>query len=183
MDFFKKPIMCVPTWTFLCGFAAAVLQLLILPQLFGSAIAAHVDAYSALFNVLAVVLFFVVGLRVMRRYPRKTILFSAAIHLAISLVIAIAEQLTQASPLLVFLFLLYPFLYFSSALASIVLSLLPAASATAAKSASSERSGLASAVSTAAANVLAKSIFLASPYEKRRIPYAAFSGVQRRLRI
>lgn len=130
MDFFKKPIMCVPTWTFLCGFAAAVLQLLILPQLFGSAIAAHVDAYSALFNVLAVVLFFVVGLRVMRRYPRKTILFSAAIHLAISLVIAIAEQLTQASPLLVFLFLLYPFLYFSTALASIVLSLLPAASAT-----------------------------------------------------
>ena len=120
MDFFKKPIMRVPTWTFLCGFATTVLQMLILPQLFGRAYADHIDLFASLFNGLAVVLFFVIGFFVMH-----TLFASAAIGVAISLVVIVLEQITGASPLLVFLFFLYPFLYFSSSLSSVVLSAVP----------------------------------------------------------
>ena len=111
MDFFKKPIMRVPTWTFLCGFATTVLQMLILPQLFGRAYADHIDLFASLFNGLAVVLFFVIGFFVMHKLPYKTLFASAAIGVAISLVVIVLEQITGASPLLVFLFFLYPFLY------------------------------------------------------------------------
>ena len=116
MDVFKKPIMRVPTWTFLCGFATTVLQMLILPQLFGRAYADHIDLFASLFNGLAVVLFFVIGFFVMHKLPYKTLFASAAIGV---------EQITGASPLLVFLFFLYPFLYFSSSLSSVVLSAVP----------------------------------------------------------
>ena len=119
MDFFKKPIMRVPTWTFLCGFATTVLQMLILPQLFGRAYADHIDLFASLFNGLAVVLFFVIGFFVMHKLPYKTLFASAAI------VVIVLEQITGASPLLVFLFFLYPFLYFSSSLSSVVLSAVP----------------------------------------------------------
>ena len=108
MDVFKKPIMRVPTWTFLCGFATTVLQMLILPQLFGRAYADHIDLFASLFNGLAVVLFFVIGFFVMHKLPYKTLFASAAIGVAISLVVIVLEQITGASPLLVFLFFLYP---------------------------------------------------------------------------
>ena len=125
MNFFKKPIMRVPTWTFLCGFATTVLQMLILPQLFGRTYADHIDLFASLFNGLAVVLFFVIGFFVMHKLPYKTLFASAAIGVAISLVVIVLEQITGASPLLVFLFFLYPFLYFSSSLSSVVLSAVP----------------------------------------------------------
>ena len=89
MDFFKKPIMRVPTWTFLCGFATTVLQMLILPQLFGRAYADHIDLFASLFNGLAVVLFFVIGFFVMHKLPYKTLFASAAIGVAISLVVIV----------------------------------------------------------------------------------------------
>ena len=125
MDFFKKPIMRVPTWTFLCGFVTTVLQMLVLPQVFGRTYADHIDLFASLFNGLAVVLFFVIGFFVMRKLPRRTLFASAAVNVAISLVVIVLEQLTGASPLLVFLFFLYPFLYFSSSLSSVVLSTVP----------------------------------------------------------
>ena len=120
MDFFKKPIMRVPTWTFLCGFVTTVLQMLVLPQVFGRTYADHIDLFASLFNGLAVVLFFV-----MRKLPRRTLFASAAVNVAISLVVILLEQFTGASPLLVFLFFLYPFLYFSSSLTSVLLGLSP----------------------------------------------------------
>lgn len=125
MDFFKKPIMRVPTWTFLCGFVTTVLQMLVLPQVFGRTYADHIDLFASLFNGLAVVLFFVIGFFVMRKLPRRTLFASAAVNVAISLVVIVLEQLTGASPLLVFLFFLYPFLYFSSSLTSVLLGLSP----------------------------------------------------------
>ncbi len=125
MDFFKKPIMRVPSWTFLCGFVTTILQMLVLPQVFGRAYADHIDLFARLFNGLAVVLFFVIGFFVMHKLPRKTLFASAAVNVAISLVIILLEQITGAAPLLVFLFFLYPFLYFSSSLSSILLGLFP----------------------------------------------------------
>ena len=125
MDFFKKPIMRVPSWTFLCGFVTTILQMLVLPQVFGRAYADHIDLFARLFNGLAVVLFFVIGFFVMHKLPRKTLFASAAVNVAISLVIILLEQITGAAPLLVFLFFLYPFLYFSSSLSSVVLSAVP----------------------------------------------------------
>ena len=125
MNTLPRGLFRVTGWTFACGIVTTLLQMVFVPMALGQWYIDHLAQMNMAFNALALVLFIAVGLLVMRRLTYKMIFLSAAVHVALSLIIIAVEQISGVSPVLVFVFALYPFLYFSSSLSSTILTLHP----------------------------------------------------------
>lgn len=115
----KNPLLRVPLCTYLCGLTATLIQIYVFPQL-------GFTNFS-LFDFPAIILFCFVGLVFLGSLPRKIIFQSAAIHVGIAFAVLLLEQTLGIFSAPLYLYVLYPFIYFGASIMKVLVGTFPMA--------------------------------------------------------
>lgn len=119
MKLLKNPLLRVPLCTYLCGLIATLVQLHLFPQL-------GFTNFS-LFDFPALILFCFVGLVFLGSLSRKVIFQSAAINVGIAFTVLLFEQTLGVFSTPLYLYVLYPFIYFGASIMKVFVGFFPTA--------------------------------------------------------